>query len=115
MTMPAVFSPGDRQFAEAVRQMTASNPFLPARIAAARAALAPDFDEQGADWNKRPPTVALNRNHDRLIARCDAVLNQARSVWPRDGRIAREDAVAYEAMAGYWLYQTYAGRFDAFI
>ena len=116
MTKPSsILNPSDRQFAEAVLQMTGSNPFLPARIAAERAALGSEFEERGADWNTRPPTAELNSNHDRLIARCDAVINRARLAWPQDGRVAREDARVYEAMAGYWLYQTYAGRFDDFI
>jgi DNA-binding NtrC family response regulator len=111
----SLLTPGDRHFGEAVRQMTASNPFLPDRIRAERAALGPEFEERGADWNTRPPTAELNRNHDRLIARCDRVINRACAVWPKDGRIAREEAVVYEAMTGYWLYQTYAARFDALI
>ena len=110
-----VLNPADRAFAEAVRQMTASNPFLPARIAAERAALGPEFEERGADWNTRPPTAHLNRNHDILIEKSGRVLDRARSAWPKDGRISAEEMAAYEAMAGYWLYQTYAARFDAFI
>src|SRR5688500_14104575 len=111
----SLFTARDREFGEAVRQMTASNPFLPARIAAERAALGPDFDESGADWNTRPPTAELNGNHDLLIERCRQVIDRARAAWPKDGRIAHEDAAVYEAMCGYWLYQTYAARFDAFI
>jgi DNA-binding NtrC family response regulator len=111
----SLLSPADRQFGESVRQMTASNPFLPARIAAERAALGADFEEKGADWNTRPPTAYLNRNHDVLIERCGRVVDRARAAWPRDGRVAPEEMAVYEAMAGYWLYQTYAARFDAFI
>ena len=51
----ALLSLVDRRFGESVRQMTASNPFLPARIAAERAALGDEFEERGADWNTRPP------------------------------------------------------------
>ncbi|MGH7944480.1 MAG: sigma-54-dependent transcriptional regulator [Opitutaceae bacterium] len=110
-----LFNPSDREFGEAVRQMTASNPFLPARIAAERAALGSDFEESGADWNTRPPTVTLSRNHDRLIEKSRQVIDRARANWPKDGRLAPAEMAAYEALTGYWLYQTYAPRFDAVI
>lgn len=110
-----LFNPADRRFGEAVRQMTASNPFLPERIAAERAALGAQFEERGADWNTRPPTAELNHNHDALIARAAEITDRARASWPKDGRVAREEAAVYEAMVGYWLYQNYAARFDAFI
>ena len=112
---PQLFTPADRQFAEAMRHMTACNPFLPERIAAERAALGDTFDEAGADWNTQPPTAQLNRNHDTLTARCGEVADRLRAAWPRDGRVNREDVAIYEAVVGYWLYQTYAVRFDAFI
>jgi DNA-binding NtrC family response regulator len=116
MPKPTVlFNSVDRRFGDAVRQMTSSNPFLPERIAAERAALGAQFEERGADWNTRPPTAQLNRNHDRLITRCAEVIARARAAWPRDGRVEQDEARVYEAMVGYWLYQTYAARFDAFI
>lgn len=110
-----LLSAEDRRFAEAVRDVTASNPFLPARIAAERAALGADFDERGADWNTRPPTAQMNHNHDVLTARCAGVIDRARTAWPKDGRVSRDDVTLYEIVVGYWLYQTYAPRFDAFI
>jgi DNA-binding NtrC family response regulator len=116
MPKPTVLlNTADRRFGDAVRQMTSSNPFLPERIAAERAALGAQFEERGADWNTRPPTAQLNHNHDRLITRCAEVIARARAAWPRDGRVDRDEARVYEAMVGYWLYQTYAARFDAFI
>ena len=63
-----LFDGADRRFGTAIRAMTASNPFLPERIAAEREALGAEFEERGADWNTRPPTAAVNRNSERLIA-----------------------------------------------
>jgi DNA-binding NtrC family response regulator len=114
-TRAALFSGADRKFGAAVRAMTASNPFLPERIAAEREALGAEFEERGADWNTRPPTAALNRNGDRLLARCREVIDRARAAWPRDGSVDTVDASLYEAMVGFWLYQTFAARFDAII
>jgi DNA-binding NtrC family response regulator len=111
----ALFNSADREFGEAVRAMTISNPFLPARIAAERAALGSEFEESGADWNTRPPSADLGGNHARLIERCREAIDRARAVWPRNGRILPQDAAIHEAMTGFWLYQTYASRFDALI
>lgn len=109
------FSSADRRFAEAVRRVNACNPFLPDRIAAEREALGAAFEEHEADWNTRPPTARQSPNHAALTARCGEVIDRVRRAWPKDGRISRESAANYEAVAGYWLYQTYAARFDAFI
>ena len=110
-----VFSVADRRFAEAVRRVNACNPFLPERIDAEREALGAAFQEHGADWNTRPPTARPSPNHAALTARCGEVADRARAAWPRDGRVTGEDAANYEAVVGYWLYQSYAGRFDALI
>jgi DNA-binding NtrC family response regulator len=114
-TSALLFSPIDRQFAEAVQRVNASNPFLPERIAAERAALGSAFEESGRDWNTRPPSLEMDPNHDALTARCAQVIERVRAAWPRDGRVSREDALNYEAVVGFWLYQSYAARFDAFI
>ena len=110
-----LFMPPDRQFAAAVERMNASNPFLPERIDAERAALGAEFVERGADWNRRPPASEPSPNHRTMVARCAAVLGRVRAVWPRDGQVAPDDATAYEALVGYLLYQSYAARFDAVI
>lgn len=112
---PALFTPTDRRFSEAVRRMTSSNPFLPERIAAERAALGEAFQEREADWNTRPPTTKPSPNHATLTARCREVMERARAAWPKDGAVTADEADLYEAMGGFWLYQTYAPRFDAFI
>lgn len=115
MAKPPLFSDSDLRFAEAIRQINAANPFLPQRIVAERAALGAHFQERGADWNTRPPFAGPSANLEALTVRCDEVVQRVRANWPRDGRISREDAANYEAMVGFWLYQSYAARFDAFI
>ena len=111
----SILTDAEWAFGTAVREMTVSNPFLPARVAAERAALGAEFEEASADWNTRPPTPELIRNHARLIARCAEVTERARAAWPGHGRILPADAAMYEAMTGFWLFQTYAARFDAVI
>jgi DNA-binding NtrC family response regulator len=111
----ALFEPADRVFATAVRRMTASNPFLPERIATEREALGAEFQEGEAHWNTRKPTVAANPNTERLTSRCADLVHRAQASWPKDGRAQGDDLELYEAVAGFWLYQTYAARFDAVI
>lgn len=98
-----------------MRRVNACNPFLPERITAEREALGAAFEEREADWNTRPPTARATPNHAALTARCAEVADRMRAAWPKDGRVSREAAADYEAVVGYWLYQTYAARFDAFI
>ena len=69
----------------------------------------------GADWNTRPPTPDLIRNHERLVARCHRLIERARAAWPKDGRILTRDAAIHEAMTEFWLFQTYTARFDSAI
>jgi DNA-binding NtrC family response regulator len=115
LSSDSLFNAADRRFGEAARRMTASNPFLPERIAAERAALGADFHENEAEWNTRRPTPTPSRNNTRLTERCEEITVRARARWPSDGRVAREDVELYESMVGFWLYQTYAARFDAVI
>jgi len=111
----SIFTASDRRFAEAARRMNASNPFLPERIVAEREALGAEFQEQQADWNTRPPTEIISDNNTRLIERCSEITTRARAAWPKDGAVSRAEVELYEPMAGFWLYQSYAVRFDAFI
>jgi DNA-binding NtrC family response regulator len=115
MSSSSPFTPPDRSFAAAVYRVNACNPFLPDRIAAERAALGPEFQERDADWNTRPPTARSSPNHAALTARCAEVIQRTRAGWPKSGRVPAGDLAHYEAVVGFWLYQTYAARFDALI
>lgn len=98
-----------------MRRINACNPFLPERIAAERLALGARFQEWRADWNTRPPTIEQSPNHAALTRQCGEVIDRARATWPKDGRVSLDDIADYDAVVGYWLYQTYAARFDAVI
>ncbi len=105
----------DRGFAEAVARVNAANPFLPERIAAEREALGDEFQMKEAEWNTRPPSSQPNRNVAAITARCAGLMERVRTLPSgRRGGSAAERAL-YEEVAGYWLYQTYAARFDTVI
>ena len=105
----------DRDFARAVARLNATNPFLPERIACEREALGAEFRAAGAEWNKQPPQPTQHAHHALLTERAGRVLAAVRASWPapRATKAWREEAELYEELAGFWLYQTYAPRFDA--
>ncbi len=131
--MPELFaSLEDRDFAAALRRLNATNPFLPERIECERAALGAEFRAAGAEWNKLPPQERAHPHHVALVARSARVIEAARARLPARGagaasagrggarrggetRAWREEAELYEELAGFWLYQTYASRFDAVV
>lgn len=113
--MASLFTTTEREFAEAVARINATNPFLAERVACEREALGAEFLVAGAEWNKLPPAESEHPNHVRLTQRAGAVLEQVRERWPRAGRVTKAEASVYEELAGFWLYQTYALRFDAVI
>lgn len=113
--MASLFNPDEMRFAEAVARINATNPFLPERVACEREALGTEFVAAGAEWNKLPPAETSHPNHLRLTEQAGAVLGAVRSRWPKDGRPTKTEGDAYEELAGFWLYQTYALRFDAVI
>jgi hypothetical protein len=110
-----LFDATDAALADAVRRINAANPFLPERIAAERDALGSAFRDDEADWNTRPPATLPNPNVAAITERCGRLLARVRGVWPASGRVRAEDRDRYEEVAGYWLYQTYAARFDTVI
>lgn len=112
LIMESIFTNSDRAFAVTVRQINATNPFLPERIAREREALAGDFIETGSEWNMLPPSTASPPNQVRLLERMGEVLEKTRASWPKEGRVAREDAAIYSELAGSWLFHSYIQRFD---
>ena len=117
MSIKAVrlLSDSERVFAEAITRVNNANPFLRERIEAERAALGNEFQPAGAEWNTRPPTAEPHANLITIMTRCEQLLAQIQARWPKDGRVAANELELYEALAGYWLYQSYSPRFDRVI
>jgi DNA-binding NtrC family response regulator len=113
--MGSLFTVSNRAFAQTVARINACNPFLPERIAAEREALGGEFIAAEAEWNQLPPAAQSHPNHVALTKRVAVLLEALRANWPRDGKVARADAALYAELAGFWLYQAYALRFDGVI
>jgi DNA-binding NtrC family response regulator len=106
----------ERTFAEAIARVNAANPFLRERIEAEHAALGAQFIDDGAAWNTRPPEIeAAHPNLLAIMRRCEQIIAQILARWPKDVRVVAADLALYEEIAGYWLYQSYAPRFDRVI
>ena len=108
------FGREDAILARAVARVNAANPFLPERIAAEREALGTAFVEAGSAWNTRPPTPESHVNVLLITKRCGQMI--ARLLETKAGaRPSPQELGLFEEVAGYWLYQTYAARFDRVI
>lgn len=113
---PVLIEPSERIFAEAIAKVNAANPFLRERIDAERDALGDEFHATGAEWNTRPPEIeATHPNLLAIMRRCEEIIARIHARWPKDGRVPAADLALYEEIAGYWLYQSYAPRFDRVI
>ena len=113
--MKTVLNDTDLSFAESIRRLNATNPFLPDRIACEREALGADFVEAEASWNTRPPAAELHPHHARLRQRCEIWLQQVSSRWPKTGKAPIDDKRLFTEVVGFWLYQRYAVKFDDLI
>lgn len=112
----SLFSAEERAFAEAIREASASNPFLPERIAAERRALGAAFEDRVASWNTQPPLADTEHpNILALLSRCEGLLRRVHGAWPEKARLSAGDGRLYETVAGFWLFHAFAPRFDAAI
>ena len=113
--LASLFTSTEHGFAEAIAQINGTNPFLPERVEREREALGDEFVSTGAHWNKLPPAEESHPNHLRLTERARLVIEAVRARWPRDGKVPKGEAADYGELVSFWLYQTYALRFDAVI
>src|SRR5262245_24290104 len=95
-TAMPLFSAEERHFAEAVGRLAHCNPFLPERIACERELLGAAFDPHEAEWNLRPGDLREHPNLDRLLVRCETVLEKARKRLTRGVSDLGHDQPLYE-------------------
>jgi hypothetical protein len=100
----AIFTDEERQFAEAARGLLRVNPFLPARLDLERAALGPEFMEEGADTSIHPLWEAQHPNSVRLAARAEALVESLRTRLKGGPPPADADGELYEDLAHFHLH-----------
>ncbi|MBI5368445.1 MAG: sigma 54-interacting transcriptional regulator [Planctomycetes bacterium] len=122
-----LFTPAERRFAEGVARLTCTNPFLPERIDAERAALGPDFVAgAGPVWSAAPGDERVSPNVERLSRRVAELADRARdrlahattasdsAAAPAAGAPADAELALYEDLVLYLLYDRHAAhRFPA--
>jgi DNA-binding NtrC family response regulator len=110
-----VFTPEQREFAEAVSGLSFSNPFLPERIEWERRALGAAFVATGAEWNRLAPSQRPPANLVAINARTAALVDAVVATWPKSGRVAPEDGRLFTNVVLFALYLRFSARFDEVI
>ncbi|MGD9645505.1 MAG: sigma 54-interacting transcriptional regulator [Pirellulales bacterium] len=111
----SLFNSADRRFAEVVVRLAHCNPFLPDRIACERAALGDEFDAHLSDWNVRYEDEHDHPNLQRLVARSEATLEQARERLARRPGQYTAEVPLYEDFLLAVLYHRHRFGFDELI
>lgn len=113
MSSDSLFSAPERDFAEAVRGLSQSNPFTPERIEWERRALGADFVSDGAEWNRLAPSATMHPNLVQIEQRVFALVQSAAKAWPASARrVSARDARLFSAVVLFGLYLHFSPRFD---
>jgi DNA-binding NtrC family response regulator len=112
----------DRIFADGVRRMNTTNPFLPDRIEAERLALGDEYREASEPWNLANSPSPDDANIARIFERSAGWIERLQSAekekvvkGDRRSRLKSGDRERIQHVVYFWLYHTYAKRFDHLI
>ena len=108
----------ERTFAEGIRRMNTTNPFLPERIEAEREALGGAYREAHEPWNLSNSPSPEDANIAMVLERASAWverLREGRSPSDASGRAVAADGERIRHVVFFWLYHRYAMRFDELI
>jgi transcriptional regulator with AAA-type ATPase domain len=107
-----LFTEAESTLARAVGALTASNPFLPERLEAERAALGNAFDPAGTLWHS-PAEPEPAPNVVRIAARATTLAEAARARLADGVRPRAEEVGLYEDLVLYVLYERHQGALFA--
>lgn len=96
-----------RAFLESITKITLSNPFLPERIEAERAALGADFHAEERVWSLRADRDAERANVDRILRRVEPTALALRDELARGAQATADELALYENLALFLLYHRY--------
>jgi len=108
-------------FADGVRRMNTTNPFLPGRIEAEKEALGEAYREGLEPWNLSASTPRTDTNVARICERAGMWMERLRAIGldrsrgDGFGRLAIADRERVQHVVYFWLYHTYSVRFDQLI
>ena len=102
-----LFTRADRQFAQAVADLSHCNPFLPERIELERAALGDAFEEASAVWSRHGDLQPERQNVLRVNARTERLVADLRERLFQGAKASGSEFSLYEDLVNYLLYQRY--------
>ncbi len=108
----ALMTTSERRIAQAIADLSYSNPFLPRRIELEREALGDAFDEHEPDWNQRPDIADLHPNLIALIDLTTKLAERLREKLLKGAAPSDEEAALYQDLATFVLYHRYHEGFD---
>lgn len=109
------FTAEQREFARAVQSLSFGNPFTAERIEWERRALGRDFVASGSEWNRLAPSPQPHPNLVLIEQRTAQLIETVAARWPREARVAADDARLYANLVLFGLYLRFSARFDEVI
>jgi transcriptional regulator with AAA-type ATPase domain len=104
--------PVERQFAQAVADLSYCNPFLPERIELERAALGSDFHDALSVWSRHADWQIERPNLRRLTERTETVVAECRTRFTQGAKGSQAELALYEDLVTYLLYQRFRHALD---
>ncbi|MBL9149627.1 MAG: sigma-54-dependent Fis family transcriptional regulator [Phycisphaerae bacterium] len=108
----ALFPSRDRRAAEAIAELTYSNPFRERRIELEHAALGADYDGRVPPWNQRGELIDDHPNIVRLVAKGRAIVDAARAALRAGRRGDERERSIYEDLVVFLSYYDWRERFE---
>lgn len=110
-----LFSDPDRARAEALTQLGYCNPFMPERITHEKEVLGEGFVRTDPAWHKRANELAVRPNIPLLTNMAKEIADRARARLLKEPAVSDHDAVLYENVVLYYIYNRYEGIFHEYI
>jgi len=107
----ALMTPAEVALARALKDLSLSNPFLPERMAAERAALGDDYRELQSVWSSRADVPELTPNVVKIRRRAEGLVAAVRDRLAAGATPCAEEVRRYEYVAFYVLYERFRGDF----
>ncbi len=111
----ALLTPADRNFLDALTELSYCNQFLPERVELERQALGANFDETEAVWSLQQDLDGDRANVNQINARIEPLAEQIRGQLSEGADADLRELALYEDLVQYLLYYRYRDAFSGLI